>query len=347
MQLFRFVLCLTLTAGATAARADTFEDATRQRETKFASVSFEFEVVDFVPKGMLGGKKELSRDAQTTARCKLILDGPRARYENNQPLWSASTGEFLNSPSVLVTDGHSSKLFFPKGISGSSAPRAIVGGANAEGFRSSVLTPLMMHCRGLSPALAPYVVTDFKRTEGSLTLGEHKCREYLRPGADGVTISVFVDDDAAVVGRRLRKLKNGNLVYQLDTQYEMSSAGLAPASWKLTEYDDSGKLKLRREVKVLNFSYRSSVDVGEFQIDFPSGTQVFDQMTRKHFIAQGHEVMRETDAFGTDLGVEVVQPDASWWRRYRSLVVWAVFGVGILCCTIFWVRRRRGRRVAL
>jgi hypothetical protein len=270
------------------ANADSLVDAAKRREQSYRQAEFSLAVVEFVAKGQLQPPDPKEKpgtpafpltDLEVRSTNRFALDGPMTRYEDNHPLWSDSTHEFLNTRSVLVGDGDVIKHFFPAGVSGVGKPRGVIAGENYPGFRLPVLAPLTLHTRGLTPSISPFPVSDLKGRDQWLTIDGRRCREYATASADKIT-SAFVDEEDGFVIRRLRKLDKGKVQYQTDVQYAPGPFGPNPSKWILTEYGPAGKLTLRKEVTVTSFTHQPSAS--QLDLSFPEGCQVFDHRTSKH-----------------------------------------------------------------
>jgi hypothetical protein len=338
-------------SGRPLVAADPLIEAARRRQDATRSVVVEFEVKEFVGKGKLTGLGLKPRtpdpvpkeDTEIVSRNRLVIEGEKARFENNHPMFYVDGGELIRTSSVVVTDGETAKLYFPTGIGGRGQGQGIVwANAAPEGLRPPVLTPLTAHFRGLTPHVTPYPVDQLRPTSRTLRLDGRTCSEYEVATGPDKPISLFVDGQAEFALRRIRKLNRGHLYQQLDVAYGTRDGGLVPERWTIQEFDAAGKVKSKTEAVVLDVRVNPDVPRSEFDVEFPPGSSVYDQRTGKDYVVKEGGMMRETTPAGVELDAEVPVPGSSWLTRNRSGLLWgALIALAGLACAAAWWRKTR------
>lgn len=246
----------------------------------------------------------------------------------------------------MVFDGAVGKRHFPDGQVDGDIPLGVIQGPKPpEAITEVFLTPLMFFCRPLERSLNYVQLIDYTPTGRTLAIAGTECIELI-PNSKSPDSGrrLYLDAKNGYVMRRLARLNNDQVSWQLDAAYKNHGVtGQQLESWTFTRFGKAGRTLESVRAAVQDLRLNDSVPESRFQIDFPPGTHVFDKQSGKEYRVQSNSVLREYSPVTGELGPEAVSQHptalAGYWK-------WAVIAAIAALATLFVyaVRRRRSTR---
>jgi hypothetical protein len=336
--------------------------AAASRQQAVRTLDVRLKRVDLVRKGSVSKQwadEALSKESKATVPAedttlesisRLVLDGVKVRYEDRQPRWHIPTGRLDRAEALAVYDGMSPAVFYPAGTGPSDrSPTGVLPTATSKAFafvRAPEINPITYALRGLSPALVPVSLADFKPTGAVLPIGRTRCTEYVNRGPQ-LSRNMWVDRAADYSVRRIQLSRRGHLETQIDIRYRQENgAGWLPSSWHVSSYGRDGTLLITTDIDVVDARVNEPVAAEEFGLRFPEGTKVFRGGDNKWYRVHADGTMHEMNPVtGEERGATVFQPGESWARRHRPLLTTgaALLVAGVVGWVVFFRRRRAAR----
>jgi len=322
------------TAGTAAAVA-----AARTRQETVKTVVVEFKRKDVINRrGQSGTASAPSKSSalvpanELTLESinRLVLDGEKFRYENNEPNGDRPTGKPRKDRTVSVFDGATAKrvLHFT-GFNGQELPPigVIQQTAGPAALDSFELTPITLAFRGLTPACAPYSVMEMQPSGNTLPIDGAPCHEYVI--ARSADLSFWLDPGQDHVIRRICTYRQGRLMNQVDICYRPDNVcGWAPVSWVRNEYIPLvGTALTTTHVAILDLRLNESQPAEQFDLSFSPGTTFEDQRNKKRYRVQSDGSLLELLPSG-----EVVPHPEPWYWQDR----WLLLGITVGLVTAGW-----------
>jgi hypothetical protein len=343
-------LLLLAPAGRGAGPADRGEDpaveAARARRQAVRTADVRFQRTDVFRRGgasdgrpadvPVASKGEVpGRDLTFEAAGRLVLDGDKARLEDNRPAWHPNVGRVDELSSVSVFDGAATKTLWPRGAANEGKP---LGGVQRAGRLDLAqlpdVSPLTFAFRGLDPALVPTPLDWFTPTGAAQEVAGMACREYAVTHGP-FALSLWLAPGERYVVRRARLTQKGRPVYELEVAYRPDeAAGPVPDSWVLREYNQFGALSDTTTVQVVQVRINEPVAAEEFDLTFPQQALVGDQDDKTWYRVQPDGALRE----------EELAAGPPWYRRPPWIL--AVTGVLLAAGPLAYALLRRARRRA-
>src|SRR5262249_23637713 len=142
------------------------------------------------------------------------------------------------------------------------------------------------------------------------------CEEYVIASPPS-TQTFWLDTTEAHLIRRITRQLKGQVVDQTDITYGANDVvGWIPTRWTRNQYSTTGALLVETRVELLSIDINTSQANDQFEIDFPSGANVFDNKSGKTFVVRDgvlHEISMDHH--------EVAVTSTDWVKRHRWLLV--------------------------
>jgi hypothetical protein len=330
----------------TASRADADElvDAARARQDAARTLQVDLKIKMEYPKrvqlpekkGIIQGRPE---GVEVEFANRILIDGAKARYEDNIPLWFPGKG-FEKHQSIGVSDGTiiwSIDSFARNG-------QEVVGTIeHASRLRfGERFVPISVTFRSLEPTLKPFALSDLRATGNTLTIDGWRCAGYiLAPKEEQL---YWLDPSNDFILRRHQFMRGGRVNSQLDVQYKRTSDSLVPSSWTSMSFDGVGKPYLIRRNEVVKLVINQPIAPAEFELRFPPGSLVEDQRDKKHYRVQADGSMHEVGPDGQELDSKKAVPAD---KPFDWKLIWIVVGFGAVGLFVLFLSRRRRSRSPL
>ena len=331
--------------------------AARQRQEVIKSIEVDIAITRWIATGGLtdlqggaefmkwkGIKHRMPKGETTIDRKeRLILHGPKVRFEEKGLVWLASSGQFVQDDSLFVYDGRQRPKTYEANIAAPGS-KPLPGGVLQEpnqplDFASLNLAPLLLSIRGLDHSIRGLHVDNLKPADKTQLIAGEKCEEYFLPTKDNSLPVLFVWFSASKGDAPVRIQLNystGDVMSRMEIQQERSEvAGWFPVSWVIESYaNKTGKLCETQKViaKFLRANEGFADDL--FEKQFPTGTQVADNESGSDLVVQSDgslKVIRESPK-------KTIEPSAIGW----PLLALSIVGVSV---GVYLAVRRRIRRV--
>lgn len=261
--------------------------------------------------------------ARIVYECQLQVDGDKIEYK----IESADAIRHNESPSIRETyDGKRSQMF------NVSSKDSKTGGVSAAEYgytgQSLPLFPLYWAFRPLHTSMGAFRLdTATILPHPGIVDEEGEC-VILRQNANNRSqLELWLDPKLEFLPRRYVNTIDGAPMIRLDIVYAQDAKlGALPNSWKFVWLDSKGQLFDNNEAKVIDYAINPSIPPSAFQIEFPPGTQVADDISKTRYVVGATPVT-------SDLGATPVTSDSRWlW-----LILLNAFG---LIALIVYLRRR-------
>jgi hypothetical protein len=345
----RAVLCISAAAilwtGFALAAEDPAVAAARKRQEAIKSFDIEFKRTEVIPKGWFtkepkgalpGPRPE--KDVTLESVNRIVGDLEKMRIESNHP--REGILQFVNSNFVLVCDGSSETLLFPKGVTPNSGAFAAIDSQKTD--RSAInmapIDPLLLFFRGLDRDLHSIPIFELQATGRNLSIDGDTCEEYEHRRQNSLTSFWLDPAKGYLVRKMIFRTRNGQISSQWNINYVKDDRfGWLPDSWILTNYRD-GEVRLKTNVKLTAVHLNVPQSAELFVLQFPEGTLVMDERSRKQFRANADGTLSEVSLADQKPKDPPPQRPQSWFARNR----WLNFSIAMaLLIVLFIVRFRR------
>ncbi|MEX1232404.1 MAG: hypothetical protein WEB58_19315 [Planctomycetaceae bacterium] len=278
-------------------------NAWRERQKQIKSVEFEWTQVSelkytadrqreaeaFLRQPKLGDfyKKE--------QRSSLRLDGERFDYRldttNGSPNYNP-TGH------RTAFDGNQARYYSGTSRRGTVGSGIIRSELPSFDINSIFIRPLILAYRATHPRIGRLDENSHRVLPDRYPVGDFSCIVLEEIGAGPFLRSYWVDPEHGFIVRRYQTTVEGRNDSRMDISYEQDSVhGWVPKVWTIINLDENGDLRSSTVCTVTNFSINKTIPLKEFQLSFPPGTRVIDEVKGKKFISGGWHWFRQW-AFG-------------------------------------------------
>jgi hypothetical protein len=315
-----FILVATASADDAATLKAVF-DAWARRQEQTRSAKFEWtmeasEVYDFPfpEEHSREGTPKRGDMVRFQKTASMRLDGDKVDYRVRIPDGSRlSMAPFHRSAS----DGTVSQEYNESGDSSIHSSGIIRPKPHAFDTNSVYNRPILLTYRPLHPTILGLRRDQYRIAAVSGTIDGHSCIVVEETGDGPIRKSYWVDPKREYIVLRYASKVEGKDRTRQDIQYEQrGDYGWVPVYWKTVALRESGRFDESTECRVTNCSVNEPLAAAEFQITFPAGTMVLDEVHGREYLIE-----------------------RSWWRDW----LWpgaAVFVFGVIALWL-WRRRRR------
>jgi hypothetical protein len=281
---------------------------------------------------------------------RLVFDGERIRHEDNHPTPDARTKGWVDTATLMVTDGSIvKKLHHP--ASGPTRQNAIAKISSPK--RTSIadlamLIPFHMCCRGIdNPGCKnSFIYPPLQPTSIRLRIAGVEVIEYNHPTFP--TIRFWVEANQSYSVRRIRyQTPDANIQYQTDIAYEKSAVTghWMPSNWTHTAFDDKGRVTRTFAIAVESVSVDSKPSDSEFDLQFPPGLQVYDQRDGSWSLVRDDGTLLNVAGATVDSDDVRSSLQSTWWgRNWWWLTLTTAAGSFLIGVVVNRIRARRHAR---
>lgn len=210
--------------------------------------------------------------------------------------------------------------------------------------------PVMMAFRPFSPVLRVYDIQEMRLTGQRDLVDGRPCLHLVTKKGPQTFQNYWVDPAREFVLTRVLEMHEGKVLLKADLRYKPHPvAGWVPDAWDLVSYNNKGSLNKSQRGIVTECDLNADVPASQFDIDFPEGTMVYDERTRKsHVVQKGgrkrvilraeQDVPYET-LMTTDTGEPIGR--VKWWHRPAVWASGVLGGVALGLGGLWWRKRRQ------
>lgn len=300
--------------------------AWKARQDKVQSLVFAWSRKAHTPKGALalqvnkiGGVAITDANAEpadttTENPRRLVIDGQNMRFESDESIWNWQTRQYMPKRWVTTWNG-----FLFKSFCHDLQTDHMQGGIHPHKYHREIDNPdlcvLLMTYRGLTDGMRTVRIEELKSQAKALQ--ENEVRIVLSTGRAGDETYLWVDPARDYVVTRL--ISKGDFTVQTDAAYRKDNVhGWVPSSWGSICTRNDGRVVWQSRSVVRSYEINDQVPSAEFDIVFPRGTYVIDDVSKTMY-QQGWSLL---DYWLLFLGVAVVVAGIGLWmwrRRRRAL----------------------------
>jgi hypothetical protein len=346
----------------TAAESFSFtkcQEAWRRRAQAANSLRFSWTQTERLVKGMLPrffrhdlGKEDASipkppTDTTLTGTFDAVLDGGAIRFEENADVFSAQRNApyhshniriFANNRFLSRTDKHDDVHAI-----GEIQPPA----RNTAVVRERDIVPLVLFFRILDPQLGRFAAPSVDVEPNPIVVDGHQCRVVRWSRSAALTDDLCVDVERNYIPLRYTQYEDGHV----DTQWSITkvsspSPGLfCPSEWEMAKFRGDGRLISQMHGIATRCDVSAEVRPSEFELEFPPGTWVFDNVAQRQYVVQKTGVKRDVpQGFGSakyDWLMDSANNERQAFGGRRTWLLVAGNLVALLIIVGFLLHRRR------
>jgi hypothetical protein len=288
----------------------------------------------------------------------VVIAGNSMRHERSGDVWTHTTGATEHHANYAVFDGRRSKMLdetIRKDDALHSTGYVRLTDRHTD-VQNIYLSPILRHFRPISPTFTCFKLDSLKvlRTDDAvngdrcIVLEEKQDHKFWNR-----KYWIVPDKDMAVI-RFAGVRPDGTTDHQVDTEFRKDARfGWIPSSWKAIRCGREGKVFSSASNRVTEIEVNTPIPDSTFDIEFPAGTEVDDDISKRRYIVKPDGTQRQIMQREVDRGAsysELVKTDTGMARpragsyerlRYWKLVVIAsslFIAAGFL---VTWMRRHR------
>lgn len=271
-------------------------------------------------------------DMTLDCRAAVLIEGNKMRYEHDSYQWAFGEKKFVLNPVVSTFDGKTGKVFHPLGSTSTNYPDGSIRNEPRHYFVNNIiLRPVVTAFRGTDPWFVNYDTALMRVTGRSATIEGRSCVEVEIPPQRGVTtlhIRLWLDPGRDFVLVRHLSTQGNKSNNKVDIRYRPDAvAGWVPSSWSVVSHHHDGTVDSSYECTVKSIDFGGGIGDGQFDIEFPPGSFVYDLPNKNQFVVKPSGRKREIvnsemgstyeEIMATDTG-ELVPGWRPWYRRVSS-----------------------------
>jgi hypothetical protein len=354
---------------------DLCREAWRLRERSTKYLRFSWTQTEMIPKGMFplssrlaarkAGKDAAIPPADTLLKGTfgVVFSGGEVRYEEDAEVFSPELNQPYQAHDVRIFSDNRYLACFDKSVVPNSVGQIEPPGRNLAVVRERNLVPLALFFRILDRQYGQFAAENIEIEANSIVIDGHQCRVLRQSISTALTHELCVDVDRNYIPLRYSSYENGRLVSQCSViRVSSQTPGLfTPGEWTISRFRPDGQIISEVRGVQKNCEVPAGVSAAEFELDFPAGTWVLDNIARRQYVVQ-------KTGFTRDVPVGAGYAQYAWLMNPAnnglmkpantgstmsstdtrfgpfSVRVWALLaanGVGVLLVIAFFVHRRR------
>jgi hypothetical protein len=354
---------------------DKVFEAWKQRQGRLHSARFEWTETRFYAKGSQGSMPaKLTGPPKTTTlapapsedvthkdtHSSLLLSGRLVRYMTDAPEWKRRDARFAPRTYTGAYNGKTNIRYYSELADGSATADdtshrlgVMSSGERNNIIRALYLFPFRLHYRALDPEIGLLRAGEWRVADAGVLAGR-ECLVLRKKNETLGAVTCWVDPKSEYCILRYETYyPNGKVDLRVDIRYQAdASHGSVPSHWVAYRFGTQGQLHESCTGQLTKHEFNPQLSDEAFELPFPEGTEVTDEMTKTSFIVRKNRVKRlvlnEERVRGatyeqlatTETGMAALPPRSKWY-----LVLWinlAIVAVGSLCLII----RRRWKKAA-
>ena len=346
---------------------DKCRDAWQRRERASQYLRLSWDQTESIPKGMFPldgyipnrkGRKGAAIPAADTllsGRFAVVFSGEQVRYEEDAEAFSPDLNQPYRAHDVRLFSHGRYVAYFDKSVVrhsvGDIEPRA----RNKGVVRERNILPLMLFFRMLDQEYGRFALNNVEIEPNSIVVDGSRCRVLRQPISEALTHELCIDVDRDYIPLRYSTYENGRLSSQCSvTRVSNPIPGLlAPGEWTISRFRPDGQVVSEVRGVQKSCEVPSSVSDVEFELDFPAGTWVIDNIARRQYVIQKSGLKRDVPVGAGERQYEwLMDPvnngstTSATETKFgpfsaRVWVLLALNGVGLLLVISFFVHRAR------
>jgi hypothetical protein len=223
---------------------------------------------------------------------RLLFDGSKMRYEIDKKKWSEAQRRYVDVPYLSAFDGDSGKSLWPN-PGDSIHPLGMID-AHSPDISSVSLAPIMLACRPLGYGAGTF---DFAshQLEQNWTIERVSARSAikLRRQTDQLLCEAWFDNSPDFRLVEFVTSSQGRVLSRCKLEYLSQDHRCIPSAWELESLGKQGQLLERDEASVTRIALNPDFALDAFEIEFPVGCYVDDRISKKRYVVQSPNNLRE------------------------------------------------------
>lgn len=303
MKLSSLALCLLLTcvpvtsgSGVDKTVADVIE-AWKHREKATLSFAAETSELSTAAKGTLSlaskdpDKIIPAEDHKRIIERKIVVDGDKMRHVRIGDAWHDAADGFLPETMTSVFDGTIANSMHQLNIGEKVRSVGYIHSRPGHPDRNSLyLGALLKHFRPLSAGLGTLKPEEWELVERHAQVNDEECILVRQGKATDVRYSdLYINPKKDFTLVRFCTRFQDQLENELTTTFrEDAKLGWIPDAWKVTRYAN-GRMIDGAAGSLKKIEVNTPIAKGTFDLTFPPGCEVNDQLIRKKFVVPSEE----------------------------------------------------------
>ena len=283
--------CVTLASAADAVKLDDIISVWRKREEATRSLRIEmasdYLMVKGPPKAIPPNKE----------RWLVAIDGIKMRYERVGEVWTEQIQANAPDTMIAVFDGSTTKALHKRERADDilHSQGWIFKQTKHQDAENVYLSPIIRHFRPLSPTFDAIQFDKLQLADADDPVDGIACARLEETHPNGKVIRYWVALDQQMSIVRWAGTINGNPSARLEASFKRDAAlGWIPNRWSVTRLANEGKTVLdSATTSVTKAEINIRIPGEDFDMVFPTGTEVFDRVEEKTYIMKSDAVRRE------------------------------------------------------
>jgi len=357
------ILAVAAPAPARAQRQKTIDailKAWQERQERFRTVQVSLESEHVITKGKFSRAGALKvpydkdagalppEDYKARDSESFIIGAGKYRHEiKGQERWWEQERRFRATNSTVTFDGKIWKnKFETAGVEYRQGSIQIPD--RPSEVASTDLYPLFMSFRPVDLVFRSFDINEFSPTGAAPVVGGNACIELTkRKAAAQYVVAVCLDPARDYVMTRMRTHSKNVLGSHLEITYKRDPEyGWVPDSWRIDEYEGSGKLSSSTLKRVTSYEFNRELGEKTFDLEFDPLTIVRDSIRNERFLVRedGSRRRVESDEFRKSFQELLTTEPKSANRSSIRTSAAVVFAAVVLALTTALIARRWRRR---
>ncbi|HET6323111.1 MAG TPA: hypothetical protein VFG04_00310 [Planctomycetaceae bacterium] len=276
-------------------------DAWRRREHSTKYLRFGWTQTETISKGMfpvparlrLEGKKNAGArmprtDTTLAGTFGVLFSGGDIRYEEDADVFSAERNESYRAHDIRIfaNDRYLARSDAQGGFHaiGEIQPPA----RNMGVVRERNIVPLALFFRILDPQYGQFAADKIEVDPNPVVIDGHRCRLLRRSPSKALKVDLCVDVERDYIPLRCTFYEDGHVTTQQTITKVWSRAGgvFAPGEWTMSRFRSDGKLISELRGSATSCLVPTKMSNSEFELQFPAGTWVFDNIAHRQYVVQ-------------------------------------------------------------
>jgi hypothetical protein len=296
---------------------DLCRAAWRRREQSTKYLRFSWTQSETISKGMFplparlrlevnkksAGSPMPRTDVTLAGAFVVLFSGGDIRYEETADVFSAERTETYRAHDIRIfANNRYLARFDPQGDFhgiGEIQPPA----RNIAVVRERNIVPLALFFRILDPQYGQFAADKIEVDPNLVVIDGHRCRLLRRSLSKALKADLCVDVERDYIPLRYTFYEDGLITTQWRITKVWSRVGglFAPGEWTMSRFRSDGKLISELRGSATSCLVLAEMSSSEFELTFPSGTWVFDNIAHREYVVQKTGFKRDVPpGYGND-----------------------------------------------